>query len=209
MGPELVAAIVGMVATAVSALISAVANSRWRQKSPVGDAADGTPGTHPPSRAAEADVLTRRVNEVKAELARQIGLGRTHRIASWLLTLGQFVIGGLLASTFIQQRLSPDLVGAVGVIVLASSLVRQHYQPEVAFSTARAREARLRDIVREVEDQLELRKEGDPTALTPAALRALLRTTLAEVESPDTVITPPQVGPPRTDASSATTTPLP
>jgi hypothetical protein len=132
--------------------------------------------------AAEPDSLARRIQEVRKEIARQVSLASVHQLAGWLLTFGQFIVGGLLASSFLQQALSKELVGTLGLFVLASSLVRQHYKHEFRSSLAKSRAAKLRNAVRQVEDQLELKRSGDMHAARPEELRSLLRSILAEVE---------------------------
>jgi len=178
--PEIVITIISAVATLFGAVASVSAKSFAGRT--IWVRAKG------PSNAASIDLLTKRIFETRQELVRQQQLVRIHRLAGWLLTFGQFVIGGLLASSFVQQSLSKELIGGLGLLVLVSSLLRQHYQPEVEAGAARRRVAKLKNVLREVEDNIELQQENNTSALTSGQLRMLLRQALAETESPDAIV---------------------
>src|SRR5438067_5525827 len=61
-----------------------------------------------------------RLREAKLELKRQESIARWNGRADGSLVFGQYIIGGVLASSFIQQSLSPQLIGVLGVLVLLS-----------------------------------------------------------------------------------------
>jgi hypothetical protein len=85
-------------------------------------------------------------------LEKQSELAVAHRIAGGLLTFSQFVVGGLLASSFLQENLSKNIVGILGLVVLFSSLLRQHYRPDVKFRGALLRATQLKILIRQAED---------------------------------------------------------
>jgi hypothetical protein len=64
------------------------------------------------------------------------------------------VIGGVLASSFVQQSLKPQLVGFLGVLVLLASLVKQQYHPEVAAAEASLKASKLQVLIRDSEDRI-------------------------------------------------------
>lgn len=62
-----------------------------------------------------------RLRDARAALDRQKTIARTNKRMSIFLITGQYIVGGLLASSFIQQSLAKETVGALGVVVLLSS----------------------------------------------------------------------------------------
>jgi hypothetical protein len=123
-----------------------------------------------------------RFQDVKKELRRQHRLATASRIADTLLTIGQFIVGGLLTSSFLQERLPREMVGFLGLIVLGSSLIRQHLKLDVAVAGFRQRTVQLRHLIRTAEDQLFSRNEGDENALTLSQIRSLLSDGLTKIE---------------------------
>lgn len=59
------------------------------------------------------------------------------RLGDRLLTIGQYVIDGVLASSFIQETLTKQWIGRLGLLVLLASLFRQRFHPEVEAENAR------------------------------------------------------------------------
>jgi hypothetical protein len=100
---------------------------------------------------------------------------------SGLLIIGQYIVGGLLASSFVQQSLSPALVGALGVLVLLSSLIYQHFRPDIRLRGALGRALRLEALSREAEDDLFAIEAHDPSALTIFAFRKKISRALTEI----------------------------
>jgi inactivated superfamily I helicase len=66
------------------------------------------------------------------------------------------VVGGVLASAFVQSSFSPKVIGLCGVIVLVSSLFNQHYHPEVRATESAQRMKELQTLIRDSEDRLVL-----------------------------------------------------
>jgi hypothetical protein len=79
---------------------------------------------------------------------------RTNRWSGHLLTFGQYVIGGVLASSFVQQALTPAAVGFLGVLVLLASLIKQQFHPDVRASQAAQTVSKLRALIRYAEDRV-------------------------------------------------------
>jgi hypothetical protein len=87
----------------------------------------------------------------------RIGQDKKARISAWssnLLTVAQYVIGGVLASSFVQESLTPKWVGALGVLVLVASLFKQQFHPEIDAEQARKKSAQSVALVRSTEDRL-------------------------------------------------------
>jgi hypothetical protein len=99
-------------------------------------------------RAAE------RIAEAKLAMTSNRSSERFAHISSVLLTVGQYIIGGVLASSFVQESLSPKSVGFLGVLVLIASLVKQQFHPELNAENARRNVSQLRALIRTSEDQL-------------------------------------------------------
>jgi len=114
---------------------------------------DGNNG-EPKPQEAERSHAERRLGEAKLEVERQDGIAWRNQLASSLLTFGQYIIGGALASSFIQDSLSKPIIGTLGVLVLLSSLIHQRYRPDIKVRGAKERIYKLRSLIRETEDAL-------------------------------------------------------
>src|SRR4029077_1544128 len=112
-----------------------------------------------------------RLADAKAALSRQTQIAKTNRWMSGLLTIGQYIIGGLLASSFVQQSLRPDIVGILGLLVLLSSLIYQHFRPDIQLRGAMSRGLRLRALIRVAEDDLFSMRTKAPDASTIETFR--------------------------------------
>jgi hypothetical protein len=98
--------------------------------------------------------VSKRLDEATELLQSQLRTAWLYAVASSLLTFGQFVVGAVLASSFVQQSLSKGLVGSLGLVVLLASAVRQRYRPDVRARSARQRAIHLRSLIRRAEDGL-------------------------------------------------------
>ena len=74
-------------------------------------------------RTARARVL-RRMTEIESSRQEQQSSYKGFRTASITLTFAQYVIGGVLASSFVQESLNAKAVGVFGVLVLVASLLK-------------------------------------------------------------------------------------
>lgn len=113
----------------------------------------GRTNLHSPHQLARAYAVLR-LNDAKAARRQEESSAKLSRILSGALTFAQVVIGGVLASSFVQESLPPKTVGVFGVLVLIASLVKQQYHPEVDAEQARQRASKLRILIRRSEDEL-------------------------------------------------------
>ena len=179
MSIELVAALVGGIAAFLSALVSSIAqhsvSSDLLKKLASALVAEGPVTEH-------KDGLSIRIEEARGKLRNTSRVAVAHQVAGSLLTFSQFVIGALLTSAFVQQAFSKEIVGALGLLVIGSSAVRQHYRSDVQYVAAKRRAARLKSLIRRVEDELFARDEGLPDRMQPSELRQLISETLSQIE---------------------------
>jgi hypothetical protein len=95
-----------------------------------------------------------RLNDARTERDRLKKWSTVNRVSSNSLIFGQYVIGGVMATSFIQKSLSPEIIGIFGVIVFTSSVIKQHYRPEVIAETSSRKASQLDALIRQSEDQL-------------------------------------------------------
>ncbi|HYJ03681.1 MAG TPA: hypothetical protein VEX43_00990 [Chthoniobacterales bacterium] len=123
-----------------------------------------------------------RLEDAKDALARQKAIASANRWMSTFLITGQYIVGGLLASSFIQQSLAKEIVGALGVVVLLSSLIYQRFRPDMRFRGASRRVYRLTALIRSAEDDLVRMRSGIANPSEIDAFRKKISDTLSEVE---------------------------
>jgi hypothetical protein len=145
MTPEIIAAVVAAAASVLGTLIAALSKRALALK--VGGIEIQLEATQDP--ASES-----RLPELRESLARQQSIVSWNGRASAFLTFGEYIVGGVLASSFVQASLAAPLVGSLGVLVLVSSLVHQRYRPDLQASGAKQRAVKLRGMIRAVEDDL-------------------------------------------------------
>jgi hypothetical protein len=131
-----------------------------------------------------------RLNEVRVARDAQEGSARVARISNNALTVAQYVIGGVLASSFVQESLTPKWVGFLGVLVLIASLVKQQFHPELNAEDARKKALRLKALIRISEDELAVigakMASGDDHSDAMIALLNRITQQLNEIENPAT-----------------------
>jgi len=72
--------------------------------------------------------------------------------AGTVLAIMQYVIGGMLASSFLPfLPIDKGLVGFLGVLTVVSSALRSHYNPEIKAAEAHWRADRLAAIARKIQ----------------------------------------------------------
>ena len=106
-------------------------------------------------------------------------LRRQERVMAWdtrsmnALTFSQYIIGGVLASSFVQTQLSKETIGLLGVLVLVSSLIHQKYRPDTKRRNSAQRVAQLRALIRWGEDAIfKAHRNGeDSSAVFPVRQR--------------------------------------
>ena len=148
------------------------------------------PEAIPPSQVARTRALAR-LDEVKLAMRARRGSARLSRISSNLLTVGQYIVGGVLASSFVQESLSPKSVGLLGILVLIASLVKQHFHPELKAEDARQKASRLQALIRTSEDQLTILDakiaSGQDHSDALIALMTQITKRLNEIEDPEAI----------------------
>jgi hypothetical protein len=145
---------------------------------------EGLVTSSPPSeRAAETEsILKQRFREARAEMRRQTTLIHVNWWTSHVLRFGQYVVGGILATAFVRDTLTPNIVGLLGVLVLMASLVHQHFRPDVTLQECRARVYRLRRLVRRAEDEWARTQKGLANSKSEEDIAAILSRGLNDVD---------------------------
>jgi len=142
-----------------------------------------------PSQVARQRAITR-LDEAKQAMTSGRSSERIARISSNLLTVGQYIIGGVLASSFVQESLSPKAVGLLGVLVLIASLVKQQFHPELNAEKAGRKISQLKALIRISEDQLTILDakiaSGQDHSDAMIALLTQITQRLNEIENPET-----------------------
>ena len=141
------------------------------------------------SRVARGRVSTR-LKEAANLLKSQRAIESRSNLASNTLTVAQYIIGGLLASSFVQQSLNPKIVGALGILVLIASLFKQHFHPETDAEEARRKGLQLQAFIRTSEDDLAVLdakiEAGQDHSDALIALMKQMTKRLTEIENPET-----------------------
>jgi hypothetical protein len=118
-------------------------------------------------------------------------------VSSNSLIVAQYIIGGVLATSFVQESLKPKWIGAMGVVVLIASLFRQQFHPEINAQEARAKASRLKALVRASEDQLAILDakiaSGQDHSDAMIALLTQIRERLTEIEDPEAIDSKPSL----------------
>jgi hypothetical protein len=143
-----------------------------------------------PSQVARLHIEAR-LKEAEFSQKEQQRESKSSKTTSTLLVIGQYIIGGVLASSFIQESLTPKLVGCLGVVVLIASLFRQQFHPEINAEDARKKASQLKALIRFSEDQLSILDAqiaaGQDHTDAMIALMSQITQRLTEIESPEAV----------------------
>jgi hypothetical protein len=140
------------------------------------------------SRTVDASQITSdievdsRLTEARRMLKRQRSTASWNRSANSLLTFGQYIVGGVLATSFVQDSLDSRIVGLLGVLVLASSLVHQYYRPDLVARSAAERYVQLRVLIRQAEDEIFARRSETTDAKSVLEVRRLLTAGLEAID---------------------------
>jgi len=151
----------------------------------------------PPSSADLAKKQVRlRLEEIIEERERQESVAKWSSIASSSLTFGQYIIGALLATSFAQDSLSKTSLGALGLLVLFCSAMKQYFHVDENAKTSDYRAKRLRALVRNAQDQIAIyeAKSVNGEDRTDAYISLLndMSASLNQIESPDFAFTLPK-----------------
>ena len=174
MDATVIAVLISALAALVAAIMSKV-TSRLRLKHLV------VISTEDKSAPDQEDDI--RLDEARASLYRQESIAKWSCRAAASLIFSQYVVGGILASSFVQDSLSNKITGFLGILVLASSLVHHHYRPDIYSREARQRAARLRTLIRTAEDLLYAIRQGKQGAPSLYTIRKRVSEGLAEIEA--------------------------
>jgi hypothetical protein len=140
-----------------------------------------------------------RLNDARAARTKEQSSARVSRILSGSLTFAQVVIGGVLASSFVQESLPPKTVGIFGVLVLIASLVKQQYHPEVDAEQARQNASKLKALIRMSEDKLVVidarSAKGEDRTDALIELAKEVSRGITEIENPEAIMRGPDVKP--------------
>lgn len=128
-----------------------------------------------------------RLIDVLRQLERQKSIAYWANVTDKLLVFSQFVIGGLLASSFVQDSLDGKIAGSLGVLVLFATLIHKHYRPDLRARGAERRVLVLSRIVRITKDELDLicgnAHDAKPQPPDIQKMRERISAVLNEVES--------------------------
>jgi hypothetical protein len=129
-----------------------------------------------------------RITEARLAKLKQERRARWSRWSANSLTFGQYIIGIVMGTAFVQKTLSPNIIGIFGVLVVVSSALKQHYHPEATAQIAVQRAYDLESLIRQSEDRLVvIETTVDRDADDPALVLELLERISAEISR----ITPP------------------
>lgn len=132
------------------------------------------------------DHVKLRLKQIDTAKNKEQRLSRAFTWSSNLLTFAQYVVGGVLATSFIQQKLSPNLIGFFGLIVLVSSIIKQHYHPEVKAKVASQKAAKLQTLIRDSEDKIAaLHADGNTDPKEFLTIASQISAALAKIDHAD------------------------
>lgn len=122
-----------------------------------------------------------RLFDARQAMEEQVRALKWNRRTENYLKFGHYIIGGVLATSFVQSSLSTTSAGFLGVLVLMSSLIHQHYRPDVKANNALDRSLRLKQLIREGEDLVfDMKRKNDDQSITK--VRQLISKKLADIE---------------------------
>jgi len=132
--------------------------------------------------------LKNRIQELKSYLNEQEKIAQRNNLSGGLLTIGQYIVGGLLATSFIQEHMSNIVVGILGLVVLFSSTVHQKFRPDLKAAAAKSRALKLRQLLRRSQDlsnEIALEYEGQINSRlkSESILAASIGKQMAQIEN--------------------------
>lgn len=128
-------------------------------------------------------IVAVRIHEAARLAFKQEAFAKWVAFGANALTVAQYIVGGLLVSSFLQSVLTRNIVGFLGLIVLACKLINQHFHPEQLSWEARQRAVRLRQAIRQAEDELCAIKEGKDAEKELIAIRQKISSAINEAEA--------------------------
>lgn len=127
--------------------------------------------------------VVRRLEEARELQVRKTSSAKVSKLSAGLLTFAQYIIGGVLASSFVQQETSPAVIGLFGVLVLLASLVSQHFHPEASAQTAALKADQIGALIREAEDRIVVIEAKSSAEDDPQAVLDLLERISAQLNA--------------------------
>ncbi|WP_157372685.1 hypothetical protein [Photobacterium marinum] len=167
-----VAAIIAISTSAIAGFISAFLPRKDREKV--------SKNTENINSSIERDC---RLFEVQAELRRQKVISKWQGVAATSLTFSQYIVGGVLTTSFIQDNLSSQVVGLLGLLVLVSSLIHQQFRPDLKSRFAKERIVTLRGLIRAIEDDLFAIRQGTLNQESLHDIRVKVTNSLKDIET--------------------------
>ena len=107
------------------------------------------------------------------------------QLSNGLLIFTQYVIGGLLLSSFVQQNFTSGTIGSLGVVVLAATIVNQKFRPDLNASVSKTKVSWLFSTIIRVENRLALMEQGTQSDEKYEEIINLLTDTLISVNDPE------------------------
>jgi hypothetical protein len=121
-------------------------------------------------------LLKERLEEINRLNSRLTGEVKFTSLSNNLILAGEYLVGGILTTSFIQESLPRATVGWLGLLVLIATLIHQRYRPETRIQIARSKLAFLRSKVRKCQDELVKVEKPDYLRLIGVLTRALDQT---------------------------------
>jgi len=171
---DYVVAFFAVAATLVSGLLSLL-SSRARS--------GGGPARHTSGGIDQDPETSARLTDIRDQRVRHRNISLWNNAAANLLVIGQYIVGGALASSVVQTNLNAAVTGMLGLVVLLSSLISNRFRPDLRASQAKRRLYEIKKLEREIEDLLFASKNGASTALPIGKIRERASQGLADIES--------------------------
>ena len=168
---QIVAALIATLGSVIAAIVSALAQRSQSKRE----------NAYEPGDSQDIEYQTR-LWQARSELNRQEGIATWQGRSATALTFSQYIIGGVLATSFIQETMSSGVVGFLGLLVLISSLLHQHFRPDLQRRSARERVISLRHLIRSAEDDLFAISNGKLEPDSIHGIRANITHGLSEIE---------------------------
>ena len=166
MDPIIIASLIAAVATLLGAIISAFASLQKPKLLKIKEQK---------SFDTAEQALLHRIDDAKKNLRSYAINQLSYRWSNLLLTFGQYVVGGVLATSLVYESLPREIIGSLGVLVMIASFIRNKERPDIKIHMIKEKSViRLRRAIREAEDNLPMaRLNQDPTHLLLKALHEL------------------------------------
>lgn len=123
-----------------------------------------------------------RLHEAREVLKVHAQRAKLYSWTSTILTIGQYIVGAALASSFVQESVSRPAIGSLGLVVLLASAVQQRFRPDSAARSARRCVLQIGQVIRNAEDALVAQDSGQTDAPSPNDIIASLSNGITSLE---------------------------